>query len=92
MSETSPTPEEQIRAILSQELDKVKKSVVETMMNAVMYKQQKIQDEANQRNDEYVSRFAEIDQLMKELKQQQNAMNFELLGKATTSNLFHIQN
>lgn len=84
MSETTATPEEQIRAILSQELDKVKKSVVETMMNAVMYKQQKIQDEANQRNDEYVTRFAEIDQSLKELRQQQNAMNFELLGKATT--------
>jgi len=39
MSEASVTTEELVRNILGQELDRVKKSVVETMMNAVMYKQ-----------------------------------------------------
>lgn len=38
---------------MSEELELIKKSVVETMMNAVAYKQQKIQDENSKRDDDY---------------------------------------
>lgn len=56
MSEVTLT-EETVRNILSSELEKVKKSVVDTMMQAVGYKCQKIQDDVNRRNEDYITRF-----------------------------------
>ena len=49
--------ENTVRAIIEEEMAAVKKSVVETMMNAVIFKQQKMQDANEKRDEEYIIKF-----------------------------------
>ncbi len=83
--------EEMVREIVTQECEAIKKSVVETMMNAVIFKQQKMQDSNDKRDEEYMIRFGQIDEQLKTHASQHSATAYELQTKATSKLVKKIQ-